>query len=208
MLLHFTVEMFSAWLGMGIFFLAWPLYRGYNEPSLFWFSMWGLLLGLLALLHAVMSYGAPFFSPAYDWPSMMCLPESLISSSLIYLCVYPCSKSKGVMLCALAIVYVSVVCVGAFCLTGAMLYKLNGLIQVIPGAFVFGRLFCTLLPWGKVLKWAALATLLGGVAATFSMAQYDAAFTVAHMFTKPGAGLVMCFAIVPLRRKLKRAPHG
>lgn len=192
--LHFMQELFCGVIGLGIFFMVKSLYKKRPELNmLFWFSMWGLYLGILTITHAIIGM-LPNIRPEHFIPFTY-LPERVGDSILALLCIYGGINLKKRFLgltkktwtiSALILSYIGIVGFGLFAHKSSMLPGFFGrpqeIIQIIPAAFVFGRLYGAVSPFAKYLKWGTLATLLGGIIMLWSHNLFDIQFVWAHNF--------------------------
>lgn len=207
---HFTIELFCALIGLTVFLLSWPLYKEYKSDCLFWFSVWGLILGGLSFFHAVISYFPLCNIPDYKLLPFTYLPERIGDSIITMLCVYPAKKKISTALLLLAC-FILIILIGIVSEIESIRKELIGrpqeILQIIPAAIVFGRLLNTITPWGKILRYGTLTILLGGIIMGFSNNLYDIEFNSAHVF-KLISYLFMLFAILYLRKWLWMAGKG
>ena len=208
MYLHCGLEFLCACLGFYVFFKSWPLYVKYKEDTLFWFAMWGLICGTLTLAYTItasMTLGVA----ASGWVPFTYLLERIASSVLILCCVYP-PKCKALGLLAILAGYTFmsyvILYVGSVGVVGYLIKRPQELLQILPAAVIYGRLIDTYSPWGRILRYGTLVTLLGGLVMLFSNALFDIPFVVSHVGKLIAYGFSL-FASVYLSHKLAKVHY-
>ena len=172
MWIHFTMEMVCSMMGIAVFMLSYPLYIKNKEfTSLYWFSMWGIWLGVFTLIHTIV--GVVTKSTEVGIP-LTHVQERVGSLILAMWCVFP-GQSKETKWLRFKKKFWIFLIFGALFASSILFSSLTSLSvikqgvinrpqEIIPlcvSCLVLGRLIGVTSAWGKILKLSVLNAGIG-----------------------------------------------
>jgi len=172
MWIHFTIGIICGVMGIIVFALSYPLYlRNKDFTSLYWFSMWGVWLGILTLIHVIV--GVMGHCPD-TWIPFSHVQERVGSLILAMWCVFP-GQSKETKWLRFKKKFWIFLIFGALFASSILFSSLTSLSvikqgvinrpqEIIPlcvSCLVLGRLIGVTSAWGKILKLSVLNAGIG-----------------------------------------------
>ncbi len=207
-LIHYVQELLAGIIGISIFIIIYPLWLLYKNSTLKWLSIWGGLLGSISMFHALT--GLITLVPLI-WLPAFYLPERMADSIILYFCVFPEHVRMRLLGIFIISIMITVIMVFYFPMhlynEIAFVGRPLEMFQILPAALVLGSLTNVIKPMAKLVRWAVLCTLIGGLIMGLSHDLYDIFFVWAHNL-KLGSYIILFFTVLWIKYKITKGIKG